>query len=63
VPLVDCAPLQPPLAVQEVAFVLDQVSVEFPPEAMVVGLAVRLTVGAGPATFTAKLCETDGAAA
>jgi hypothetical protein len=40
-------PVQPPLAVQEVAFVLDQVRVELLPEAIVVGLAVSVAVGAG----------------
>ncbi|MFN3565352.1 MAG: hypothetical protein ACK4V1_05120 [Burkholderiaceae bacterium] len=39
-------PLQPPLAVQKVAFVLDQVSVVVPPAATAVALAARLTVGA-----------------
>jgi hypothetical protein len=54
VPLTASAPLQPPLAVHSVAFVLDQVSVELPPEAIVVGLAVNVTVGAG-ATVTVAL--------
>jgi len=36
VPLIASAPVQPPLAVQDVAFVLDQVRVELPPEEMVV---------------------------
>jgi hypothetical protein len=40
--------------VQEVAFVLDQVRVELPPEEMVVGLADSVTVGAG-ATVTVVL--------
>lgn len=39
-------PLQPPEAVQEVALVLDQVSVELAPELMVVGFAVKVSVGA-----------------
>ncbi|HSC07768.1 MAG TPA: hypothetical protein VLD59_13155, partial [Steroidobacteraceae bacterium] len=39
-------PLQPPEAVQEVAFVLDQVSVELAPELIVVGFAVKVSVGA-----------------
>ena len=54
VPLVTSAPVQPPLAVQEVAFVLDQVRVEVLPEAIVVGLAESVTVGAG-ATVTVAL--------
>jgi hypothetical protein len=45
VPLVAFDPLQLPLAVQEVAFVLDHVSVELLPEVIVVGLAVSVTVG------------------
>jgi hypothetical protein len=53
VPLVASAPVQPPEAVHEVAFVLDQVSVELAPEAIVVGFAVKVTVGAAiPVTVT-----------
>jgi len=52
VPLVTSAPVQPPLAVQEVAFVLDQVRVEVLPEAIVVGLAESVTVGAGATVTT-----------
>ena len=40
-------PLQPPEAVQEVALVELQVSVDAPPLATVVGFAVKVTVGAG----------------
>ena len=40
-------PVQPSPAVQEVAFVLDQVRVELLPDAIVIGLAVNVTVGAG----------------
>ena len=47
VPLVDLLPLHPPLAVHAVALVLDQVSVEDPPLATLVGLAAIVTVGAG----------------
>jgi len=50
VPLVASAPVQPPEAVHVVAFVLDQVSVDFPPAAIDAGLALRVTVGAGIAT-------------
>ena len=56
VPLVASAPLQPPLAVQELALVLDQVSIEEPPEAIVVGLAERVAVGAGR-TVTVALAD------
>ena len=52
VPLIASAPVQPPLAVQEVAFVLDQVRVELPPEEMAVGLADSVTVGAAGFTVT-----------
>jgi len=52
VPLIASAPVQPPLAVQDVAFVLDQVRVELPPEEMVVGLADSVTVGAAGFTVT-----------
>ena len=44
VPLVASAPVQPPDAVHEVASVLDQVSVELPPEGIVVGLALKVAV-------------------
>ena len=46
-PLVGLAPVPPPLAVQEVAFVEDQVSVEAAPVVTEVGLAVSVSVGAG----------------
>ncbi len=52
VPLTASVPDQPPLAVQEVALVLDQVRVELLPEAIVVGLAVSVAVGAGGAAVT-----------
>ena len=45
VPLVCLLPDQPPEAVQLVAFADDQLSVAEPPLLMVVGLALRLTVG------------------
>ena len=44
-PLVPRVPVQPPEAVQEVALVELQVRVELPPDAIVVGLALKLTVG------------------
>ena len=51
-PLVAWLPFQPPEAAQEVAFVVDQFKVEAPPLAMELGLAVRLTVGAGVGAVT-----------
>ena len=56
VPLIASAPLHPPDAVQEVALVEDQDSVELPPFATVLGLALRLTVGAGDVTVTVEDC-------
>jgi hypothetical protein len=47
VPLVPFVPLQPPEAVQDVALVELQVSVEAAPLATEVGFAVNVTVGAG----------------
>jgi hypothetical protein len=46
-PPVDRAPLQSPLAVQDVALVLVQLSVADPPWLSVEGVAVRLSVGTG----------------
>ena len=51
-PLVARLPDQPPEAVQEVAFVVDQLKVELPPLTMELGLAARLTVGAGVGAVT-----------
>lgn len=51
-PLVPLLPVQSPLAVQDVAFVVDQVSVLLPGETTVLGLALRLTVGAAGAGLT-----------
>jgi len=45
-PLVGCEPLQAPDAVQESTLLVLQVSVEVSPDTTVVGLAVRLIVGA-----------------
>ena len=62
---VDCEPLKPllpdqaPLAVQEVAFADDQVSVELAPLAIVLGFALKLTVTAG---FALTVTVTDCAA-
>jgi hypothetical protein len=60
---VDCDPLaalvpdQAPVAVHEVALVADQVSVELPPLATVLGLAAKVTVGVGEVTETVADCE------
>jgi hypothetical protein len=50
--MVPSAPLQPPAAVQELALVEDHVSVDLAPLAMVFGLALKLTTGAGAVTVT-----------
>ena len=55
VPPAASGPVQPLLAVQDVAFVLDQVSVELLPDAMVVGLAHKDTVEAAGAAATVKV--------
>jgi len=55
-PLVAWLPLQPPEAAQEVALVDDQDSVELAPLAIVLGLALTLTVGAGEVTVTVDDC-------
>jgi len=47
VPLVGFAPLHPPEAVQAVALVEDQVTVELLPDVMLAGLAEIVTVGGG----------------
>jgi hypothetical protein len=44
-PLIDSDPLHPPEAVQEVAFVEDQVRADVAPLFTVLGFAVRLTAG------------------
>jgi hypothetical protein len=51
VPLVVSVPVHPPLAVQDVALVLDQVNVELAPDAIVVGLAESVAVGAAAAVM------------
>ena len=56
VPLAATVPAQPPLAVQEVALVLDQVRIEELPETIAVGLAERVAVGAGR-TVTVALAD------
>ena len=52
VPLAICVPLQPPEAVHDVALVELQVSMEVPPPAIEVGLAVSVAVGTGVAGVT-----------
>jgi hypothetical protein len=51
-PLVARLPDQPPEALQLVALVEDQLSVELPPLAIVLGLALSVTVGVGEVTVT-----------
>jgi hypothetical protein len=51
-PLTVLLPDQAPEAVHEVALVEDQVNVELLPLAIVLGLATKLTVGAGADTET-----------
>jgi len=58
-PLRPLAPLQPPDALQEVAFVLDQVSKEEAPEFTVLGVAVSVTTGAAPDIVTVADCVAD----
>ena len=56
-PLVGLAPVQPPDAVHEVAFAAFQVRVEALPLTTELGLALKLTTGAGDFTETAADCE------
>jgi hypothetical protein len=56
VPVSALAPDQDPEAVQAVALVADQVSVELLPLASVLGLAARLMVGTGCVTETVADC-------
>jgi hypothetical protein len=55
-PLVASLPDQAPEAVQDVALVATQASVELPPLVTVLGLALKLTVGAGEVTETVTDC-------
>ncbi len=55
-PVVGSLPLHPPDAAHEVALVDDQDSVELPPLVRVLGLALKLTVGAAEATVTVADC-------
>jgi hypothetical protein len=55
-PLAALLPDQAPEAVQAVAFVAVQVKVELPPLATVLGVALKLTIGAGEVTETVADC-------
>jgi hypothetical protein len=55
-PLVALAPDQAPEAVQAVALLADQVKTALPPLAIVLGLAVKPTVGADVLTETIAVC-------
>ncbi len=57
-PLIALVPVQAPEATQEVALVAAQVRVLAPPFATLLGLAARLTVGAGCETETMTDWET-----
>jgi hypothetical protein len=57
VPLVALAPVQSPLAMHDVAFVVDQVRVLVPGETTVLGAALRLTVGAAGAGLTVTVVD------
>jgi hypothetical protein len=58
-PLVARAPVQPPEAVQAVALVDDQVSVELPPRATLAGPALRETLGGAAETVTVTDCDAE----
>jgi hypothetical protein len=58
-PLTGIAPDQAPEAVQAVALVEDQLNVALLPLVTELGLAARLTVGAGAATETVADCAAD----
>ena len=46
-PLAASTPVQPPLRMQDVTFLLDHLSVEMLPNGMVAALAVKVTPGVG----------------
>jgi len=56
VPLTALEPVQPPLAVQEVALVADQLRVAAAPLVTVLGLLEKVTVGVGAVTDTVADC-------
>jgi hypothetical protein len=55
-PLVALVPVQPPEAVHDVALVDDQLRVEVAPLATVLGLELKVTVGARAVTETVADC-------
>ena len=57
VPEVPSVPLQPPEALQDAAFVDDHERAEVAPLFTVLGLAAKVTVGAGLVTVTVATCE------
>jgi hypothetical protein len=59
VPLMASAPLQPPEAAHEVAWVEDQVKVELPPLPTEVGLALKVIVGKAAVTDTTTDCDAE----
>ena len=58
-PAVAIEPVQPPDAVQAVALLVDQVSVELLPLVTLLGLAVRVMLGAVAATVTVAVCDAE----
>jgi hypothetical protein len=56
-PLADSLPDHPPEALQVVALVAFQVRVELPPLTMLLGFALKATVGAGDVTATVADCD------
>jgi hypothetical protein len=55
-PLIPLVPDQAPEAVQAVALLADQLTVELPPLVTLLGLAERLIVGTGWVTVTVAAC-------
>jgi hypothetical protein len=55
-PLTGMLPDHAPEAAHEIALVADQVNVELPPLATVLGLTAKVTVGAGEVTETVADC-------
>jgi hypothetical protein len=51
-PVTALLPDQAPVAVQAVALALVQLRVDVPPELMVLGVALKVTLGADPGTVT-----------
>jgi hypothetical protein len=59
VPLTALVPVQPPLALHEVALVADQLKVAEAPLAIVLGLPAKVTVGADFVTDTVATCAAE----